>query len=106
MFSASRLLRVAQPVCRRTTTNVLAPSSLRFMHNSTSLQQAPAAPVKSESVVADTIEKYGVAPFLGLGAIALLSKECFVVDAEFFLALDMCLAVFTGYVVAGDSVNK
>lgn len=105
MFSASRLLRATKPV-QRCATNFLAPSSLRLLHSTTPRHNAPAATPKSESVFSDTIEKYGVAPFLGLGAIALLSKEVFVVDAEFFLALDMVLAVFTGYVVAGDSVNK
>lgn len=52
------------------------------------------------------IEKYGVLPFVGFGAAALLGKEAFIVNEEFMLAINTCAFVFTAYVAVGDGFAK
>merc|ERR1712070_167407 len=81
----------------------------RFLHSHTPLSSAAATAVEEkpeDSTVMATIEKYGLFPFLSLGAITILSKEMFVVDAEFLLATDIALFVGVCYVGVGDQMNK
>lgn len=63
---------------------------------------APAAAIDSEKGIIDT---YGLYPLLGLGFTALVSKEMFLLNEEFLLALDISAFVATGYVLLGDQVS-
>jgi hypothetical protein len=68
---------------------------------------APVA-VKAEENgdVADLINKYGKSTFWGMFAAILVSKEVFIIDAEFMLACEIGAFVLTGYVLTGDTLNK
>lgn len=52
------------------------------------------------------IEQYGLYPFIGLAAAALVSKEIFLLGPEFLLAITLTGFFGTLYVGAGDSVAK
>lgn len=103
MFRSSRLLRAVRPA--RATNAAFRPAML---HTMTPLRNATATPPASNDKTAmeGVLEQYGLMPFLGLGAAALISKEVFVVNEEFLLAVDVCAFVFTAYTVGGDTFNK
>lgn len=52
------------------------------------------------------IEKYGAVPFFGALAAVAITKEVFIIDAEFLLACEVGAFATTCYVLAGDSFNK
>ena len=56
--------------------------------------------------MADLINKYGKSTFWGMFAAILVSKEVFILDAEFMLACEIGAFVLTGYVLTGDTLNK
>lgn len=81
----------------------------REFNSSTSLKNTPAA--AAPTAVADMdpldiIQKYGSTTFLGCFAAILVSKEMFILDAEFLLSCEVGLFALTGYVLTGDTLEK
>jgi len=80
-------------------------ASRSFHSSQPKLTAAPAAAAPAAVEEKGVIETYGLYPLLGLGITALVSKEMFILNEEFLLALDVAAFVTTGYVVLGDQVS-
>ena len=52
------------------------------------------------------IKKYGSTTFWGMFAAILVSKEIYILDAEFLLSCEVGLFALTGYVLTGDTLEK
>lgn len=81
-----------------------APALTRDFHVSSvkSSDCKAAAPVEEEGIVA----KYGTIPFFGMVAAIAISKEIYIIDAEWLLAMTTGVFCLGGYVTIGDSMNK
>lgn len=89
---ASRSLRVATPSLART-----------FKSTPQLLNSAVASKAGNP---AEIIDKYGATTFWGMVAAIMISKEMYILDAEFMLSLEIGAFVMTGYVLTGDTINK
>jgi len=87
---------------------LVALPSRREFHNSTDLKNAaPAAPTAAADMSPmDIINKYGSTTFLGCFAAIMVTKEMFILDAEFLLSCEVGLFALTGYVLTGDTLEK
>lgn len=111
MFArATRALTVrAMP---RTMASRVATSFPRALHSAPVMKDAAKpAEVKQEfppGIVAEDgiIAKYGSIPFFGMAAAILVTKEIFILDAEWLLAMETAAFAMTGYVLIGDAANK
>jgi len=65
-----------------------------------------AAPAAKAENPAEVIDKYGATTFWGMVAAIMISKEMFILDAEFLLSVEIAAFVMTGYVLTGDSIEK
>lgn len=66
-----------------------------------------AAPVTHETEgPTNVIQKWGAPTFWGAFAAILVSKEIFILDAEFLLSAEIGLFALTGYVLTGDTFEK
>lgn len=70
--------------------------------NAAAKEEFPPGIVPEDSIIA----KYGTIPFFGMGAAILITKEIFIIDAEWLLAMETAAFAMTGYVLIGDSLNK
>lgn len=89
---ASRSLRVATPSFART-----------FKSTPQLLNAAVASKAENPAQI---IDKYGATTFWGMVAAIMISKEMYILDAEFMLSLEIGAFVMTGYVLTGDTINK
>jgi hypothetical protein len=76
----------------------------RSFNSSTVLQNATAGSLKQEDD--SVIAKYGTIPFFGMLATILVSKEIYIIDAEWLLSMEIVLFVTAGYVMTGDTIDK
>lgn len=104
---ASRALR-SQALANTNRSAAVLP---RAFHNTPALKDA-AKPAEAKQfppgIVAEDgiIAKYGTIPFFGMAAAILVTKEVFILDAEWLLAMETAAFAMTGYVLIGDSINK
>jgi len=83
-----------------------APSFNRTFKTTPTLQNTAAPVAKADPGPVDIIDKYGATTFWGMVAAIAVSKEMFILDAEFLLSLEIGAFVMTGYVLTGDTINK
>lgn len=98
---------------RAFTSSRVATAVPRAFHSAPALKDAAATPAAAKQefppgIVAEDgiIAKYGTIPFFGMAAAILVTKEVFILDAEWLLAMETAAFAMTGYVLIGDSVNK
>lgn len=85
------------------------PSTFRSFQTSSTLKNTAPAVTKEEDAPGPSaiIEKYGGAlTFWGMIASIAVTKEVFILDAEFLLATEIAAFALATYVMAGDSVEK
>lgn len=81
-------------------------SFVRNFNNSPVLKNAAAPATEDAPGPGQLIEKYGSLSFWGMLATIVVTKEVFVVDAEFLLSLEIGAFALTTYVFAGDTIDK
>lgn len=101
MFSRA-LTRAARTAAPRTA------GLTRSFNSSPLLKQAaaPAAASTSADGPGAVVQKYGAYTFWGMVASILVTKEVFIIDAEWLLSMEIGAFVATGYVLTGDQINK
>jgi len=95
----------------RATPKTLAPLTSRFsrdFNSSSYLKQATGAtPAATEvSDPPSIIQKYGASTFWGMLAAVAVSKEVFILDAEWLLSLEITAFATMAYVMTGNEVTK
>lgn len=84
----------------------------RSFNSSAPLRQAPAAAVEGSGAAVEgsgpksIVDSYGFYTFWGSIAAIAVSKEIFIIDAEFLLSMEIGAFALTSYVLAGDTINK
>jgi len=80
----------------------------RHFNSSSPLKNATAAVAEEKEAPgpSDIVDKYGALTFWGMVASIVVTKEVFVIDAEFLLALEVGAFALAGYVMTGDQVDK
>jgi hypothetical protein len=102
------LSRLASNVAARSSRTVTAlPALTRDFHSSmTSKNSAAPATTHETEGPAAIVQKWGAPTFWGAFAAILVSKEIFILDAEFLLSCEIGLFALTGYVLTGDTFDK
>jgi len=84
---------------------IVAKFDTRGLKTSPALRNA-AATNNDDLAPPSIIEKYGSLPFWGGLATIVITKEVFIIDAEFLLACEVGAFALAAYVMAGDSFEK
>lgn len=81
--------------------------AVRNFNSSSALKNAAAADASKEVAPgpSEIIDKYGAVTFWGMVATIAISKEVFIIDAEFLLAMEIGAFALATYVMAGNSVQ-
>lgn len=102
----SRLLSRSSSIGTRSISRVAAPSLTRTFKTAPILSQSATPAAKADLNPAEIVSKYGTTTFVGMVAAILVSKEIFILDAEFLLSLEIGAFAMTAYVLTGDTINK
>jgi len=81
-------------------------SFMSSQHLRNAVPAAAASKASEYPTISEAIEKYGAGTFWGMFAAIIVSKEVFILDAEFMLACEIAAFVVTGYVLTGDTITK
>jgi len=88
--------------------NIAALPAVRNFNSSSALKNVAAADASKEVAPgpSEIIDKYGALTFWGMVATIAISKEVFIIDAEFLLAMEIGAFATATYVMAGNSVQE